>query len=98
MSGTLDIGLIVSSNKLYSTHLHKGDLFLFPEDLVHFQINFSEKKIFRAIAAFGSSDAGTISMPKTLFGFVVQDEVLLNAFYITSAELMKLKAAFMPRM
>ncbi|KAG6555847.1 hypothetical protein Mapa_002488 [Marchantia paleacea] len=98
MAGHLDVGLIDSANKLYSAHLQKGDLFVFPQGLVHFQINMSKKQTVRAISAFGSSNAGTISLPRNLFGSGIQDEVLLQAFKITSTELMKLKAPFMPTM
>ncbi|OAE23165.1 hypothetical protein AXG93_1953s1250 [Marchantia polymorpha subsp. ruderalis] len=65
---------------------------------VHFQINMSKKRSVLAISAFGSSNAGTISLPKNIFGSGIKDEVLLQAFKINSAELMKLKAPFMPTM
>ncbi|BBN10088.1 protein MpCupin63 [Marchantia polymorpha subsp. ruderalis] len=98
MAGRLDVGLIDSANKLYSAQLQKGDLFVFPQGLVHFQINMSKKQTVRAISAFGSSNAGTISLPRNIFGSGIEDEVLLQAFKITSAELMMLKAPFMPTM
>ncbi|BBN10092.1 protein MpCupin67 [Marchantia polymorpha subsp. ruderalis] len=98
MSGHLDVSLIDSANKLYSAHLHEGDLFVFPQGRVHFQINMSKKRSVLAISAFGSSNAGTISLPKNIFGSGIKDEVLLQAFKINSAELMKLKAPFMPTM
>ncbi|BBN06626.1 protein MpCupin56 [Marchantia polymorpha subsp. ruderalis] len=63
MTGDLDVGLIDSANKLYSAQLQAGDLFVFPQGLVHFQINMSKKQSVRAISAFGSSNAGTISLP-----------------------------------
>ncbi|OAE23163.1 hypothetical protein AXG93_1953s1230 [Marchantia polymorpha subsp. ruderalis] len=68
MAGHLDVGLIDSANKLYAAHLHEGDLFVFPQGLVHFQINMSKEKSVLAISAFGSSNAGTISMPRNIFG------------------------------
>ncbi|BBN10100.1 protein MpCupin71 [Marchantia polymorpha subsp. ruderalis] len=98
MAGHLDVGVIDSANKLYAAHLHEGDLFVFPQGLVHFQINMSKEKSVLAISAFGSSNAGTISLPRNIFGSGIEDEVLLQAFKITSAELMKLKAPFMPTM
>ncbi|OAE23170.1 hypothetical protein AXG93_1953s1300 [Marchantia polymorpha subsp. ruderalis] len=60
MSGHLDVGLIDSANKLYSAKLQKGDLFVFPQGLVHFQINMSKKQSVHAISAFGSSNAGCV--------------------------------------
>ncbi|OAE23167.1 hypothetical protein AXG93_1953s1270 [Marchantia polymorpha subsp. ruderalis] len=75
LAGHLDVGLIDSANKLYSAHLHEGDLFVFPQNLVHFQINMSKKKTVRAISAFGSSNAGTISLPRNIFGSGIEDEL-----------------------
>ncbi|KAG6555844.1 hypothetical protein Mapa_002485 [Marchantia paleacea] len=96
MSGHLDVGLVDSANKLYTAHLHVGDVFVFPQGLVHFRINMSKKQPPRALSAFGRSNAGTISLPKNIFGSGIKDEVLLKAFKIACAELMKLQAPFKP--
>ncbi|KAL3683819.1 hypothetical protein R1sor_001841 [Riccia sorocarpa] len=98
LSGSLDVGVVDSANKLYSATISKGDLFVFPQGLVHFQINKSAKKPARAISAFGSSNAGTISLPRNVFGSGIDDAVLLSAFQITADELKALKAPFQPTM
>ncbi|KAG6540975.1 hypothetical protein Mapa_017645 [Marchantia paleacea] len=98
MAGTLEVGLVDSANKLYAATLRKGDLFVFPQGLVHFQINKSGKKTVRALSAFGSSNAGTISLPRNIFGSGIDDAILLSAFKITSEELKALEAPFMPAM
>ncbi|OAE23162.1 hypothetical protein AXG93_1953s1220 [Marchantia polymorpha subsp. ruderalis] len=91
-------------NTLNPPHTHaRGSELIFVmaghlDGLVHFQINMSKEKSVLAISAFGSSNAGTISMPRNIFGSGIEDEVLLQAFKITSAELMKLKAPFTPTM
>ncbi|KAL2636024.1 hypothetical protein R1flu_007503 [Riccia fluitans] len=96
LSGSLDVGVVDTSNKLYASTISKGDLFVFPQGLVHFQINKSSKKPARAISAFGSSNAGTVSLPRNLFGSGIDDAVLLSAFKITPEELKALKAPFQP--
>ena len=39
LEGTLEVGFITTANKLFSKTLVKGDVFVFPRGLVHFQQN-----------------------------------------------------------
>ncbi|XP_020573447.1 germin-like protein 9-3 [Phalaenopsis equestris] len=68
LQGTLKVGFVDSNNKLYTQLLYKGDVFVFPKGLVHFQANVDLTYPAVAISAFGSANAGTVSLPKTLFG------------------------------
>ncbi|KAL9239587.1 hypothetical protein vseg_013896 [Gypsophila vaccaria] len=71
IDGSLYAGFVTTnlrngSNKLYSTVLNKGDIFVFPQGLIHFQINLGET---RAVAnvAFGSQNPGVVTVARALF-------------------------------
>ncbi|KAL4611734.1 hypothetical protein ACB092_08G146800 [Castanea dentata] len=62
--GTLQVGFVDTTNKLFNQTLETGDIFVFPKGLVHF-----------TISAFGSANAGTVSIPNTLFTTGIDDAV-----------------------
>jgi quercetin dioxygenase-like cupin family protein len=92
--GSLHVGLVDSTGKLYTQSLQTGDLFVFPKGLVHFQINMDETKSARGVASFSSANAGTTSLPKTLFGSGIDAVVLEKAFSISSETLAGLEAPY----
>ena len=47
IEGTLSVGFITTNNTLIPTNLEKGDVFVFPKGLVHFQLNIAS---FNAVA------------------------------------------------
>lgn len=51
-------------------------MFVFPKGLVHFQYNSDAKNPAAAVSAFGSANAGTVSLPKTLFATNIEDGIL----------------------
>ncbi|KAL7248413.1 hypothetical protein ACSBR2_003187 [Camellia fascicularis] len=81
-----------SNGKLYKNVLQKGDVFVFPKGLPHYQANFDKTNKAVAVAAFGSSNAGTVSLPKSLFGSNIDNEVLTKAFKISADNLQQLRA------
>lgn len=90
--GTLQVGFIDSKNKLYTQTLQQGDIFVFPKGLVHFQYNADAKIPALAISAFGSANAGTVSLPNSLFNSTIDDTVLAWSFKTDVATIQKLKA------
>lgn len=92
LKGKLQVGLVDSSNKLYTQTLHKSDVFVFPKGLVHYQINL-ENSTAMAYAAFSSSNPGTISLPANLFASGIDDIVLQTAFKVDQALIDQLQAA-----
>ncbi|KAK8954402.1 Germin-like protein 9-3 [Platanthera zijinensis] len=80
LQGTLSVGFVDSGNRAYTQVLYEGDVFLFPKGLVHFQTNLSPELPAVAVSAFGSSNAGLVSLPKALFGSGVGEGVLANSF------------------
>ncbi|KAJ8773087.1 hypothetical protein K2173_028264 [Erythroxylum novogranatense] len=90
LHGELEVGFIDSSNKLYKQTLQSSDLFIFPKGLVHYQINTKSDYPSYAVAMFGSASAGTISLPKTLFGTGISPDILSKAFKVDGDTISKL--------
>ncbi|KAG6550221.1 hypothetical protein Mapa_008181 [Marchantia paleacea] len=91
VQGVLDVGLIDSTNKLFSQTLHEGDLFVFPKGLVHFQINWDMHRTVKAVAGFSSSNPGLIRLPANLFQSGISDEVLEKSFGVSADTVKNLK-------
>lgn len=92
VQGSLDVGFVDTTNKLYTQSLQQGDVFVFPKGLVHFQYNADAKNPAVAISAFGSANAGTVSLPNTLFNSTIDDTALALSFKTDVATIQKLKA------
>ncbi|KAI3450724.1 hypothetical protein Pfo_007389 [Paulownia fortunei] len=92
VQGSLQVGFVDSTNKLFTQTLQQGDIFVFPKGLVHFQYNADAKNPALAISAFGSASAGTVSLPNTLFNSTIDDTVLALSFKTDVATIQKLKA------
>ncbi|CAA2981729.1 germin-like protein 9-3 [Olea europaea var. sylvestris] len=95
--GNLEVGFVDTTNKLFTQTLQPGDLFVFPKGLVHFQYNADAKVPALAISAFGSSNAGTVSLPNTLFNTSIDDNVLALSFKTDVVTIQKLKAGLAPK-
>ncbi|BBN12853.1 protein MpCupin87 [Marchantia polymorpha subsp. ruderalis] len=94
IEGTLSVGLVDTTQKLFTQTLLPGDLFVFPKGLVHFQINLDQWTSVKAVVGFSSSNPGLISLPSTLFGkSMISSEVLQKSFSVTADVINKLKAA-----
>ncbi|KAJ1440704.1 RmlC-like cupin domain superfamily [Sesbania bispinosa] len=92
--GALQVGFVDTTNKLFTQNLQTGDMFIFPKGLVHFQHNADAKNPALAISAFGSANAGTVSLPNTLFNTSIDDNVLALAFKTDVATIQNLKKGF----
>ncbi|GLT44812.1 hypothetical protein SLA2020_186890 [Shorea laevis] len=98
LDGELDVGFITTADKLISKHIKKGDIFVFPKALVHFQKNNGDKPA-SVISAFNSQLPGTQAIAATLFSATpaVPDNVLTKAFQIGTKEVQKIKSKFGPK-
>ncbi|ONI01329.1 hypothetical protein PRUPE_6G133200 [Prunus persica] len=97
IDGTLEVGFIDTKNNLFTQTLQAGDLFVFPKGLVHFQYNADAQNPALAVSAFGSANAGTVSLPNTLFTTGIDDNVLAISFKTDVATIQKLKAGLAPK-
>ncbi|KAK4282669.1 hypothetical protein QN277_014016 [Acacia crassicarpa] len=98
MEGELFVGFITTSNKLISKKIQKGEVFVFPKGLVHFQKNVGHAAA-SVIAAFNSQLPGTQSIATTLFASTppVPENVLAQAFQVSTKEVEKIKAGLAPK-
>jgi len=98
LEGQLDVGFITTTNVLITRRIVKGETFVFPKGLVHFQKNNGWEPA-TVIAGFNSQFPGTVNIPLTLFNATppVPDNVLTQAFQIDIKEVQKIKAKFAPK-
>ncbi|XP_028779411.1 rhicadhesin receptor-like [Neltuma alba] len=98
LQGELYVGFITTSNQLISQKIQKGEIFVFPKGLVHFQKNYG-REAASVIAAFNSQFPGTQSIPLTLFAATppVPDHVLTQAFQVGTKEVEKIKSRLAPK-
>ncbi|GAU42701.1 hypothetical protein TSUD_43110 [Trifolium subterraneum] len=86
LEGTLYVGFVSSNqdnNRLFAKILKKGDVFVFPIGLIHFQLNVGHGDAV-AIAGLGSQNPGVITIANAVFGSnpPISLEVLTKAFQV----------------
>ncbi|XP_028786295.1 germin-like protein subfamily 1 member 16 [Neltuma alba] len=85
LEGTLLVGFVTSNpeNRLFTKVLHKGDVFVFPIGLIHFQLNVGYENAV-AIAGLSSQNAGVITIANAVFKSdpPISAEVLTKAFQV----------------
>ncbi|KAK2418966.1 rhicadhesin receptor [Trifolium repens] len=98
LEGQLDVGFITTTNVLIEKTIVKGETFVFPKGLVHFQKN-NGYEAASVISAFNSQLQGTVNVPLTLFAATppVADNVLAQTFQIGTKEVQKIKARLAPK-
>ncbi|GJN06341.1 hypothetical protein PR202_ga24063 [Eleusine coracana subsp. coracana] len=95
LEGVLEVGFITTADKLFSRIITKGDVFVFPRGLVHFQQNRGHGPA-TVIAGFNSQLQGTQAVAMTLFGAMppVPSDILAKAFRIDNGLVDAIKARF----
>lgn len=97
LEGCLQVGFITSSpeNRHISKVLQKGDVFVFPIGLIHYQRNLDSKNAI-AIAALSSQNPGVITVANAVFGSVpdISSDVLAKAFQVDKNVINYLQAHF----
>ncbi|KAM7275546.1 hypothetical protein ACFE04_017412 [Oxalis oulophora] len=98
LEGDLEAGFITTANKLLLKNVKKGEIYVFPKGLVHFQRNIGEKPA-AVISASNSQLPGTQSIGLSLFAATpeVPDNVLSRAFQMGTKQIDKLKTKFAPK-
>lgn len=85
LEGSLEVGFVTSNpgNSLMSRVLNQGDVFVFPEGLVHFQRNVGNVSAV-AIAGLSSQSPGVITIANSVFGSnpKIPDDLLAKAFQV----------------
>ncbi|GKV35746.1 hypothetical protein SLEP1_g43969 [Rubroshorea leprosula] len=96
--GTLYVGFVSSDsdgNRFFTKVLNKGDIFVFPIGMIHFQLNIGETPAV-AIAAFSSQNPGTIVIANAVFGSNprINPDVLTKAFMLDKNVIKYLQSHF----
>jgi len=90
VEGTLFVGFVTSNpanpndkNKLFTKQLYQGDVFVFPEGLIHFQFNNGKSKAI-AFAGLSSQNPGVITIANAVFGSdpPINPDILTKAFQV----------------
>ncbi|CAB4269042.1 unnamed protein product [Prunus armeniaca] len=86
LEGTLYVGFVTSNgdgNRLFTKVLNKGDVFVFPIGLIHFQLNVGHVNAV-AFAGLSSQNPGVITIAKAVFGSQppINSDVLAKAFQV----------------
>lgn len=85
LEGTLFVGFVTSNpeNRLISQVLKKGDVFVFPQGLIHFQQNVGYRNAV-VIAALSSQNPGVITIANAVFGSKpdIPTDILAKAFRV----------------
>ncbi|GMH21967.1 hypothetical protein Nepgr_023810 [Nepenthes gracilis] len=95
IEGTVMIGFVTTGNVFYSKVLRKGELFVVPRGLVHFEKNIGKGKAL-IFAAFNGQMPGTVSIAPTLFGAKpsIPDAILSTAFQVETGVVDEIKSKF----
>ncbi|CAL5186252.1 unnamed protein product [Lathyrus oleraceus] len=85
LEGTLYVGFVTSNpqNRLITKVLNKGDVFVFPIGLIHFQLNVGYGNAL-AIAGLSGQNPGVITVANAVFGSnpKISSDVLTKAFQV----------------
>ncbi|KAI3453557.1 hypothetical protein Pfo_010220 [Paulownia fortunei] len=102
VEGTLYVGFVTSNpanpnmkNKLFTKTLYPGDVFVFPEGLIHFQFNVEKTKAV-AFAGLSSQNPGVITIANAVFGSEppISADVLTMAFQVDKNVIKYLQGQF----
>ncbi|GAB4832805.1 hypothetical protein Ancab_006822 [Ancistrocladus abbreviatus] len=100
IEGTLYVGFVTSNlpnggNRLFTKVLYQGDVFVFPQGLIHFQFNVGKTPAI-AIVGFSSQNPGVITIANALFGSKapISVDVLSKAFQLDQKVIQNLQSLF----
>ncbi|KAJ0080177.1 germin-like protein subfamily 1 member 13 [Pistacia vera] len=97
LEGTLLVGFVTSNpdNKLFTKVLNKGDVFVFPIGLIHFQFNIGKTNAV-AVAGLSSQNPGVITIANAVFGSdpAINPDFLAKAFQLDVKVVKDLQAKF----
>ncbi|EXB38936.1 Auxin-binding protein ABP19a [Morus notabilis] len=91
IEGSLCAAFVSSDNKVYLKSLKKGDIMIFPQGLLHFQLNAGKSNALFFVA-FNSPNPGLQLLDYALFGNDLATELVAAASFLDPAEIKRLKA------
>ncbi|XP_023529910.1 auxin-binding protein ABP19a-like [Cucurbita pepo subsp. pepo] len=90
VEGTICAGFVSSANTVYFKTLNKGDIMVFPQGLLHFQIN-SGKGGALGFVSFSSANPGLQILDFALFGNELPTDIVAKTTFLDPATIKKLK-------
>ncbi|KAG6557997.1 hypothetical protein Mapa_000176 [Marchantia paleacea] len=81
------------SNKVYAKIVKKGEAFIFPRGLLHFQLN-KGKVPAASLNVLNSQNPGIQLMPSAMFGSGIDREMLERAFFMDETQVAALETIF----
>ncbi|GJS03624.1 putative germin-like protein 2-1 [Tanacetum coccineum] len=85
IKGSLQVGFITTNpdNKFFTKRLKKGDVFIFPKALIHFQQNVGNGYAL-ALSSLNSQNPGVVTIANAVFGSNpdISDDTLAKAFQV----------------
>ncbi|KAJ9551793.1 hypothetical protein OSB04_015838 [Centaurea solstitialis] len=97
IEGTLLVGFVTSNpeNRLFTQELKEGDVFVFPQGLIHFQSNTGKCNAL-AIAALSSQNPGVITIANAVFGSNpdIDPDILAKAFQVDRNVILEIQSKF----
>ncbi|KAM5547239.1 auxin-binding protein ABP19a [Rosa sericea] len=91
IEGTITAGFISSDNKVYLKTLKKGDIMVFPQGLLHFQVNVGDTPALEFVS-FSSDSPGLQILHTALFQNNLPTDLITRSTFLDTAEIKKLKA------
>ncbi|KAJ3679323.1 hypothetical protein LUZ60_017334 [Juncus effusus] len=96
LEGSLYVGFVsTTNNTLFAKVLNQGDVFVFPQGLIHFQYNQGQSNAV-AISGLSSQNPGLVLVANSVFGSnpPISDDVLSKAFLLDKNTVDWLQAQF----
>ncbi|XP_075667456.1 putative germin-like protein 2-1 [Castanea sativa] len=97
LEGHLEVGFVTSNpeNRHITKVLKKGDVFVFPIGLIHYQRNVNSKNA-TAIAALSSQNPGVITIANSVFGCApdIPSDILVRALQVDKNFVTRLQSNF----
>lgn len=90
VQGTICAGFVSSDNTVYLKSLTKGDIMVFPQGLLHFQINGSNNTAL-AFVSFSSANPGLQILDFALFKSDFPTPLITQTTFLDAAQVKKLK-------
>ncbi|KAF5771813.1 hypothetical protein HanRHA438_Chr13g0580671 [Helianthus annuus] len=97
IEGSLLVGFVTSNpdNRLFTKMLEKGDVFVFPQGLIHFQKNVGYGHAL-AIAGLSSQNPGVITIANAVFGSNpdIAEDILAKTFQVDIKVVRQIQSKF----
>ncbi|CAI9785191.1 unnamed protein product [Fraxinus pennsylvanica] len=93
LKGSLLVGFVDTTNRLYTQQLRAGDCFVFPKGLIHFAYNIDPVKTALAISGLSSQNPGAqiSSMATFMSKPSMPDEILKKGFKVNGQDVMRIR-------